>query len=57
MTDKLQQLTAEKEAYEIRLQQLRKQADFIKLEIKAEERKIKAVQELIDALNDNPQQS
>lgn len=47
MKEKLEQLTAEKEAYEASRDKLKTDAEFIKLQIKAEEKKIKAVQELM----------
>jgi hypothetical protein len=57
MNDKIKQLTAELEAYQAKKALLQREADTIKLEIKAEERKIKAVQSLIDAINANTEQT
>jgi hypothetical protein len=51
MKDKINQLTAELEAYQAKKALLQKEADTIKLEIKAEDQKIKAVQTLINSIN------
>jgi hypothetical protein len=56
MKDKIKSLIAEKEAFETRRDQLQKEAKLITLELKAEEKKIKAVQELIDSINADTEQ-
>jgi predicted nucleic acid-binding Zn-ribbon protein len=50
MQERIKQLQAEAESYEANKLKLENEYEFIKKQIKAEDKKIKAVRELIDSI-------
>lgn len=50
MQERIKQLQSELEAYEANKLKLENESEFIKKQIKAEDKKIKAVRELIDSI-------
>lgn len=57
MTERIKQLQTELESYEANKLNLEKESDFIKALIKAEDKKIKALRELIESCNAYPKET